>query len=191
MGRHSRYAEAKQLMEEALPIAESAGSEHLVAVLLGNLGSAARHLSDHATSVQYYERSLDIARRIGDQRWTAATLNGLGLTLIEMGRPAAAKAYLLEALELSKITNNAPDMLDSVSLLGQILAADAGADAVTLLSLVVNHAITRRIARDRSQRLLDQLKQTLPPHVWDAAFARGKAEALGDIMKFDAHQQFA
>jgi predicted ATPase/DNA-binding SARP family transcriptional activator len=191
MGRHGKYEEAKQLMEEALPIAEAAGNDQLVAILLGNLGSATRHLSDYQTSVQYFERSLEISRRIGDQRWTAANLNGLGFTLIEMGHMVAAKDYILEALELSKITNNAPDVLDSLSLLGHILAANASVNAVTLLSLVVNHSITRRIARDRSQHLLDQLKEILAPLVWDAASARGKAEALGDIMQFDAQQFFA
>jgi hypothetical protein len=101
-----------------------------------------------------------------------------------MGHLSIAKTHILEAIELSQITGNAPDILDSLSLLGQILAADSWEDAVILLSLVANHAVTRWMARDRSQQVLQGLKQAMPPMQWAAAVARGEAAALDDILDF-------
>jgi tetratricopeptide (TPR) repeat protein len=187
-GRHGNYQDAKRLYEEALPIAETAGDEQLLAVVLSNLGSVSQLLADPGSAIRFYERSLEISRRISDRRWTAASLNGLALTLIETGHLSAARAHVFEALELSRITGNLPDALDSLSALGQILAADAWERAAAVLSLVVSHPITRRMARDESQQVLERLQERMPPDAWAAAFARGKQAARGDIMAFVAQQ---
>jgi len=107
---------------ERLAAARRVGERLLLALTLSNLGSVTRLLGDYAQALQYYEESLAYCREIGERRWTVVALNGIGFTLLDQGDYAKAWASLQQALALTQAIQSMPDLLDTLTALGELLA---------------------------------------------------------------------
>jgi hypothetical protein len=153
------------------------------AIVLSNLGGASRALGEYQPAVACYLDGLAILRTIGDQRWIAASLNGLGLTLLDMGDDVAAQGRAREALDLALAMRSVPDMLDSIAVLGQILAKSdlTREQGLAALGFAAAHAVTSAITRRRSAVVIEQLKDQMAERAWQAAVARGKRQTIDDV----------
>jgi fumarate hydratase class II len=120
---------------------------------------------------------------MGDQRWIAVTLNGMGETLLDMGQIETAEAQLRQALEISTAIQSVPDSLDSLAGLGEISAVLRDSEAAVIVLAQVNrHSVTKPQARARAERVLTQLKDTIPSEVWQAAKAQGENMTLNEVI---------
>lgn len=120
--RSDRPEQGRQLYLEAYSMARQVGERLLLALTLSNLGSVSRLLGDYAQAQQFYEESLAHYREIGERRWTVVALNGIGFTLLDQGDYAKAWANLQPALALTQAIQSMPDLLDTLTALGELLA---------------------------------------------------------------------
>ncbi len=173
-GRAGDFARSLLLYQETYQIALRIGDRLTTAIALSNLGSVSRSLGRHDQALRYYEESLDLCRAIGERRWTAASLNGLALNWIEQGRLAAAYDHAREALTIAAAIDSAPDVMDSLSLLGQVLAAQGEIErAYTILHFVDTQPVTQFSARQRCH----QSRAALEPRLAPAAVVRLRRRA--------------
>lgn len=173
-GRAGDYAESLPLYQETYQIALRIGDRLTTAIALSNLGSVSRSLGRHDQALRYYEESVDLCRAIGERRWTAASLNGLALSWLEQGRLAAAYDHAREALTIAAAIDSAPDVMDSLSLLGQVLAAQGEIErAYTILHFVDTQPVTQFSARQRCH----QSRAALEPRLAPAAVVRLRQRA--------------
>lgn len=176
--RAGEHQQALPLYQECYRLAQVSGERLVIAVALSNLGSVSRALGSYADARRYYAQSLVICREIGDRRWTAAGLNGLGLTLIEVQALHEAWPHLQEALTIAQDIESAPDMLDALAALGEVLLRYGHHEqAFAILTGVSNHPVTQTLARQRSRRLLHEAGRQV-----ESAPATGHQE-LNEIVK--------
>jgi predicted ATPase/DNA-binding SARP family transcriptional activator/Tfp pilus assembly protein PilF len=162
--RSDRPEEGRQLYREAYQMARQVGERLLLALTLSNLGSASRLLGDYPQARQWYEESLAYCREIGERRWTVVALNGIGLTLLDQGDYAKAWASLQQALALTQAIQSMPDLLDTLTALGELLAYSGQPVAAgAVLHFVQQHPATLVLAHKRAQRVITEMSLPIPP----------------------------
>ena len=173
--RSDRPEEGRQLYLEAYNMARQVGERLLLALTLSNLGSVSRLLGDYVQAQQFYEESLAYCREIGERRWTVVALNGIGFTLLDQGDYAKAWASLQPALALTQAIQSMPDLLDTLTALGELLAHSDHPDAAgAVLHFVQQNPATLVLAHKRAQRVVAQLALPLP----EAPISQATALAL-------------
>jgi non-specific serine/threonine protein kinase len=170
--------QAWDLFEEALAVARDLGDSNFAAVLLGNLGVAARDEGDYVAARAYYEESLALR---GGTWHTALNLLNLGGVSFEEGKADEAGPFYRRALAIFKGLGNtnacacALDGLAAVALERRetTLAARLGGAAEAL------HETVGTPLEPFEQRLRDRyvskLRATVEPGVLDREWALGRA----------------
>jgi len=93
---------AREALETALPLAETAEDARLKASILGHLGSLQLALGNRDLAHHYLQQGLQLARESGDQETSAAIYNDLGNCFsVDEKYHEAAKAYR-ESMTLSR-----------------------------------------------------------------------------------------
>jgi non-specific serine/threonine protein kinase len=140
------YAEAQQLVEEALAIGEATEDEHTLIVALRNFGTLAVLRRDLEKGISLLERGLALERACGgsDPYSAAWTIAVLGSAAYLQGDDARARARFEESITLFRALGNVNFLALSLRRLGQLaLRGNAPRQAYTLLyeSLDLNYQI--------------------------------------------------
>jgi predicted ATPase len=101
-----RYDEAREPLEQALPLAREAGMRDVEARTLNFLGILAEDRGDYPRARERFEQSLHAYRALGDLWYEATVLNNLGLIALYRWDFAVARAHLERSLDLAETTGN-------------------------------------------------------------------------------------
>jgi class 3 adenylate cyclase/tetratricopeptide (TPR) repeat protein len=96
----SEYAEARQVLEAGLSLAQAVGDEGNCAAAFDHLGGIARDQGNWGVAIAQLESSLALARTIGDPSRVAHILWSLGWVYIGQGALEEARTSLLESQAL-------------------------------------------------------------------------------------------
>ncbi len=121
---------ACRVLEEVIPLAETAGTAFALTAALHNVSCIYRDWGELARSTTYETRALELAERQGDPTEMTFFLFGLGCNDFYRGDWAGARAYLRRAETLSRATPSwcAPYPLMA---LGQLSLAEGAWEAAT------------------------------------------------------------
>ena len=97
----SKYAEAKELYERAIPVMQKTGNRRREADAYGNLGSVFRYLGEYVKAKEYDEKALAISMEIGDRYGEGNWYGNLGSVFLSLGEYLKAKEYYEKALAIS------------------------------------------------------------------------------------------
>ncbi len=154
----SNAAEAQEILQRGLAIAEETGDRPAQSDLLAELGFTAIQHGEAALAQKHFSRSLAIAREIGRLRTVPLALMGLGQVELMQGHWQEARDYFTQALAAAIQVNAPPDLLDVLVSVGELYAAEGKpAAALEFLDLAARHPATTHETRSRAQRLLQTL----------------------------------
>ena len=97
----SKYAEAKELYEMAIPVMQKTGNMEKEAHAYQNLGNVIHCLGEYVKAKEYYEKALTISMEIGDRANEGACHGSLGIMFHSLGEYVKAKEYYEKALAIS------------------------------------------------------------------------------------------
>jgi DNA-binding SARP family transcriptional activator len=154
--------EARQLYADALKAFEVLGHRYGMASCLNNLGNVAASLEGHGQARQYYQQALELREILGDQRGIASVLNNLGRVADILEQYTVSREHFINALETGWQNHAIPVVLDSLLGLAELsLHSGAQAEAVRLLSLVVNHAASNQESVARAKNLIASIPKEI------------------------------
>ncbi|HEX8530520.1 MAG TPA: tetratricopeptide repeat protein, partial [Cytophagales bacterium] len=99
--KQGRFAAARRLFEEAYPLAQRLGNDHLLRCL-ANLGQAHLNLHQVDQGLGYYRRALALGQRLHNQEGIAAACFGIGLGHFMRKEYAEARQYLARARQIGE-----------------------------------------------------------------------------------------
>ncbi len=94
------YSKAIRVLQEAIPLAESAQDYKLVESCLNNIGYAAIYSGDHVDGLNRFSEALEVAEGRGDTIHQGQYLLNLGTFYLYVGQPEDSLRYSLRALEV-------------------------------------------------------------------------------------------
>ncbi len=148
------FEQARQYDLSSLAIYRQLGYLHGEAMALGNLGDAAMAQADYAQARQYFIESLGL---MNDQMmWAKSiTLKKMGHLALLTADYAGAEERLEQALQMSHEVERAPDVQETLYLLGWLRSKTGKIqEARQLLEGVVTHTSTTPSVRAMAQELL-------------------------------------
>ncbi len=148
------FEQAKEYDLSSLAIYRQLGYLHGEAMALGNLGDVAMAQGDYENARQYFNDSLGL---MGEQMaWAKSiTLKKMGHLALLIGDHAAAEKHLEQSLQLSHEVERAPDVQETLYLLGRLRSMTGKtAEARQLLEGVVAHPATTPSVRAKAGELL-------------------------------------
>ncbi len=116
-------AGAHKIWEAALAEAERIGALPLQALLLSQLGEAARLTAQRGEARTRFDAALALARDLDDKRILSQTERHLGLLMLESGDPKGGLSHCERALELAEAAGIRVDLGRALVALGQVHAA--------------------------------------------------------------------
>jgi tetratricopeptide (TPR) repeat protein len=116
-------AGAHRIWETALQEAERIGALPLQALLLSQLGEAARLSAQRAEARTRFDAALALARDLDDKRILSQTERHLGLLMLESGDPQGGLQHCERSLELADAAGIRVDIGRALVALGQVHAA--------------------------------------------------------------------
>lgn len=179
------YAEALQLGEEGLALAEQTGDRWMMASIAGLLlGTTALAQGSYAEAQIRLERGLELYREIGQPWPIGVTLGHLGDVALAMNEPERATHYYLERLAVFAATSgHVWEVVRTLYSLARLLATrQQGAQAVELLAVYWQHPATLEIHRQQAEELLARLRAELPASVFEQAWEQGSDRALDGVI---------
>jgi tetratricopeptide (TPR) repeat protein len=180
-----QYASAKKFYQECLSIRRQIRDLWGIGASLNNLGYLAFLDKDYTAAREFLLEGLYIQREIGDQYHIANCLNNLGASARAMGDHYEAATYLHEALQIAFEIGVNPLVLEVLAEIGALLAASETGEpeqAAKLLAFVLNHPLTDRWTRERTEKKLAQLTPDLDLNALDGARQKGKAGELEAVV---------
>ena len=99
--RQSKYAEAKELYERAIPVMQKTGNRRGEAEAYGNLGNVFFSLGEYVKAKEHYEKALAISMEIGDRDREGTWYGNLGNVFFSLGEYVKAKEHHEKALASS------------------------------------------------------------------------------------------
>lgn len=176
MGRHP---EAREYLDECLALQRRLGDLTGEVISLQNLGQIALAQADRGTANDLLQASLTAARRLRHGVLTARSLLGLGTVANAHGRPVEARRYfqpaLARAMQIGAESLAAEAILGMASALGR---EGKASDALELVAALLAHPDLDPGNRASGERLLDHLRDALPPDVADEALKSGSLLSL-------------
>jgi tetratricopeptide (TPR) repeat protein len=130
-----RYAQAREVYEEALAIARELGNPRLEANLLNALGEVAGRSTHYQTAIDCFKAALAIDRDLGDRYLTGRKLANLGATYAAIGLFRRAERCLRKALELHEAVGHPGEFNDVIVQLGEVVAEMGDLDGARALLL--------------------------------------------------------
>jgi predicted ATPase/DNA-binding SARP family transcriptional activator len=180
-----QYSSATKFHQECLAIRRQIGDLWGVGASLNNLGYLAFLTHEYDAAREFLLEGLYIQREIGDQYHIANCLNNLGAAACALGNHQEATVCLHEALQIAFEIGATPLVLEVLAEIGALLAASEAGDgeqAARLLAFVLNHPLTDRWTRDRTEQKLAELAPDLPMDALDAARKKGEASELEETV---------
>jgi tetratricopeptide (TPR) repeat protein len=119
------YAEAKQLLQQAVALFKATGDPRSIAMALSYLSPVAHTLGHSAEAKQLLYESLTLSRNIGDRWSTILSLNHLGVVTYQVDAASWPEAKRLheESLAISKELGDRREIAVSLNYLGDVTCA--------------------------------------------------------------------
>ena len=119
----SKYAEAKELYERAIPVMQKTGNRRQEEIAIGSLGEVFYSLGKYVKAREHYEKALAISREIGDRVNEAALYGDLGNMFCSLGQYVKAKEYYEKELAISRETGDRAQEGTSYGNLGNVFCS--------------------------------------------------------------------
>ncbi|MDQ6748238.1 MAG: tetratricopeptide repeat protein, partial [Candidatus Dormibacteraeota bacterium] len=167
--------------EESLALYREAGDKLGASNVLNNLGEVARLRDDYAAADALYEESLVACRDLDDPLGIAIGLDNLGQIALHQSDYGHAQALFTESLQLCRRLGRKKTIAICLGGLAGVAAAQAapvraahlcGAAEVILEAIRLPLAPADAVEYDRHKAIA---RAQLPPTVWEAAIAEGRA----------------
>ena len=97
----SKYAEAKELYERAIPVTQKTGNRRQEEIAIGCLGGVFHSLGQYVEAKEYHEKALAISMKFGDREQEGTSYGNLGNVFFSLGEYVKAKEYYEKALGIS------------------------------------------------------------------------------------------
>lgn len=117
------YEPAKELMQEALALAQATGNQGTMAYVLHCLGQTAEFQGEYREAGPYFQESIRLFKGMGERRLRAFALNNWGRATYAMGAYAQARALIDEALALRRALGDRIGIAYSLLDLGKLARA--------------------------------------------------------------------
>lgn len=176
-----RLAEAKQYLDESLVFARQTHTSQMEAWSLANLGEVAYASGEYLEAQCCFREGLALAEQVGDNWVTVSCRAGLGSVALKQGDKAEAKEHFHIAFQRAVETQAWPHVVDLLVRRAEILAGQGEAQqerAVELVAQALHSPLVWQTARARAERLFAELRASLPPDTFTAAWQRGQARTL-------------
>ncbi len=139
---------AREALERARALFESAGDRRGVAGATDDLGGLLRQRGEHAAALEHHRRALALRRALGDRRSIALSLANIGRVYRESGASREALEPTREALEIRRQIGDKVGVVSSLVELGAIHEAGANVDAA-----MGDYAEALKLAREIGDRV--------------------------------------
>jgi predicted ATPase/transcriptional regulator with XRE-family HTH domain len=158
--------ESYDLISESLSLSRACGNTWDIATALGHLGQIANAQERHIEALEHIRESIDIFAEQGELLSQARALNQFGETVLALGNYAEARRSLHAGLKLAMEKQCLPVALASLFGIASLLAQEGKTlDAVEVLARICDHPATEKETKERSNKLLTELKSQLPEQV--------------------------
>jgi tetratricopeptide (TPR) repeat protein len=104
--RLGEFDNAKDSLESALSIAQSAGASRIKAMILNDLGILHDDLGDYESALNFYEMALDLHRASHYRSNEAGTLANIGYARLMIGDLEQAQSALAASIKIFELTGN-------------------------------------------------------------------------------------
>jgi ATP/maltotriose-dependent transcriptional regulator MalT/DNA-binding SARP family transcriptional activator len=119
-----QYEEVLAELDVALPLAELAGFDFVIAYGLPFRAFARFALGQPEQAIADYKASISLYRRLGNPTWASIPLAGLGDTYREIGSFALARMAYEEAVAVSEAAGDVQGLVPALSGLARVLVTD-------------------------------------------------------------------
>jgi tetratricopeptide (TPR) repeat protein len=172
------YAEAIKVLQEAIPLAESAQDYKLVESCLNNIGYAAIYSGDHRDGLNRFSEALEVAEERGDAIHQGQYLLNLGTFYLYVGQPEDSVRYSLRALEMIRAIRRRTWEANALLNLGSAyIALDQKEEALSYLQKALQMAKDAKDRRSHGRTLYNLALITAHLGQWEGA-AELMAQAL-------------
>jgi predicted ATPase/DNA-binding SARP family transcriptional activator len=179
-----QFDEARNVFEEGLSKAEALGIEYVTPSLLLGLGRLCLEQKHYDGAQHFLSRALAKSRELGSLRLEAEGLQALGTLALEQGEVEQVQKNFLQALRLSRDIKAIPNMLAVLTCIAALkVRQEQPALAVSFLTLVLEHPVTRRTDKEVANVLLEQVRKTLAPRAFTKALEQGRTLELGAVIE--------
>ncbi len=156
------YEAGKEGLQADLEMARIWQNKGKMAADLLNLAWADLALKRYEDARRYIEESLVYYQVVGDREGEATALIVLGQITWEQQEKAAARRHFTHSLRLSLAVHADPKALECVAALCHSLIETEPDKAWTYCQFALNHPHANKMARTRSQTVLDLLQEMVP-----------------------------
>jgi predicted ATPase/transcriptional regulator with XRE-family HTH domain len=158
--------EAYNLISESLSLSRSCGNTWDIATALGHLGQISNAQGRYFEALEHFRESIDIFAEQGELLSQARALNQFGETVLALGNSAEARRSFKAGLKLAMEKQCLPVALASLLGIASLLAQEGKTlAAVEVLTRICNHPATEKETKERSNKLLNELKPQLDEQV--------------------------
>jgi predicted ATPase/transcriptional regulator with XRE-family HTH domain len=177
-----RLDEAQDLLRAGLHFARETGDRWGLGLGLERLALLAAAQGDPAEAGRHLAEAAALHREVGDLWSLSRTLIAESRRALGLDQLPAAEQAAAEALDVARLGEYLPNMLDALSTLAAIYArTNRPALAFTMATYALRHPATPQEAKDRVAALRAELEEQLPPADLAASAARAHSLAPHDL----------
>lgn len=185
-----RLDEAHSLLRQALQLLQQVDFQDLTPQSLIYLGALAYDRGDYTKAQALFQKALLIVQKSGDEALRAQAFVGLGRVAVAQHEYIEAQSYLVQALKICWAFQGIPLAHTVLLEVANLQAAQGQLEQVACLaSCLLQQPAVARYEKDLAQRLLDAIRDQLPPQAMKVAIVRGKAMQLEDAVKAILRQE--
>jgi predicted ATPase/class 3 adenylate cyclase len=184
------YEAAARLYQESLELRYELGDKWAIAVSLNNLGYLALDQGDYELARTQLEVAEALQREVGDRSMRAIALTNLANVARSQGNYAAARPLYVESLSIDRELGNRWHLAYTLEDIG-VLAALQGQPERALRLVAAADILRQTIGsplppseKDKLDRILEPVRQTLEPSLTEQALADGRALALEQAIDY-------
>ena len=175
-----QYQNAEAYYLESLHICMKIGDLVGQAVALSNLGEIKLIQKEYPESRRLFLKGLGIARDLDDHWSIMACLKNLGAISLTENDLVKAKRYYAAAFDTGIKHRTKPQVLNILLDLAEYLSNNGNLDlAAEMLTLIVNHPSSEKIAREKAKRILERNfdnANSIDPRPMDLLIEHGLSE---------------
>lgn len=129
-----KFAEARAMLEEALPLLKKTGDSHRTGMVLNFFGDLERCEQNDSQAQKYYEESIVTLRKVNAERDMASVKQNLGHAMLHLGDGERAHALFSESMATHQAQQNTAGMAEClIGFAALAISGDRAADGARLL----------------------------------------------------------
>ena len=174
---------ARQWYEEALTVSQVHGVQIGVTNALYFLGNVELAMGIYTKAEEAYQACLKHSWDIDYKLGCIEAFAGLGEVELRRKAYSEAKQYFREALQLAekRMLVNLPIMRVLVNTAELFIEQERYEWAAILVAASLYHPVSEELVRDQARKLLPRVEAELQPHIFAAAWERGKKADAGTL----------